>query len=911
MNAPEVFQLDELKIARQVLAGRVKAFTDSLMASVMSSPLGTLLLAWVEASVAGWRRALIWLCLINLVEALTFALAWRCRKAQSVGEDEWPWVKRLFGAHFILGAAWGSSVWFFWADGQYLHYLLNLTVLVGVSGICVVVMSPFRLGMALFTGGILMMPILHLAWTQNPFSLQIILGLVILFVLDLQYGATAQKQLIAGLDNAARNEQLLHELDRRTGALEVSQSELNRAQAVGSVGSWVFDIVNDTMKLSAETCRSFGLPVGVTGSHASYLARTLGEDRSALEQAWQRGLRGEPFDHEHRIVVNGTVRWVRQKAEFEFSNDGAALAAVGITQDITVRKQMQEALLDSEQRYRTMIEWSPEPIGVHRAGRILYVNPAAVMVFGASSAQDLIGTPMFDRVHPDFRQIAQARTQQAAAGGTVNGMIEGRFLKLDGSVVDMEVQSIAIAYDGKPAIQVSMRDITERKAAARAIEHLAFYDSLTDLSNRRLMLDRLARALTGSTRHGRWGALMLIDLDNFKTLNDTLGHAVGDQLLVEVATRLQVSVRDGDTVARLGGDEFVVMLEDLAEGEQAAVEARAVATKILARLGEPYLLDVTANGAGAGQRSHHCTSSIGIAMLRDQSVTVDELMRRADTAMYQAKAAGRNALRFFDPEMQTVVSRRAELEADLRRAVQARQFELYYQPQVDAAGRVVGVEALLRWQHPQRGWVMPGEFISLAEDTGLILPLGQWVLETACAQLTLWAAMPDLAHLTLAVNVSARQFAQADMVAQVLAAVDAAGAPPERLKLELTESLLLDNAEDIIAKMTALRARGVGFSLDDFGTGYSSLSYLKRLPLDELKIDQSFVRDLLTDPNDAAIARTILALGQSLGLGAIAEGVETQGQRDFLAGLGCHHYQGYFFSRPVPIGLFEDYCRKA
>ena len=298
-------------------------------------------------------------------------------------------------------------------------------------------------------------------------------------------------------------------------------------------------------------------------------------------------------------------------------------------------------------------------------------------------------------------------------------------------------------------------------------------------------------------------------------------------------------------------------------------------------------------------------------MLRDQSVTVDELMRRADTAMYQAKAAGRNALRFFDPEMQTVVSRRAELEADLRRAVQARQFELYYQPQVDAAGRVVGVEALLRWQHPQRGWVMPGEFISLAEDTGLILPLGQWVLETACAQLTLWAAMPDLAHLTLAVNVSARQFAQADMVAQVLAAVDAAGAPPERLKLELTESLLLDNAEDIIAKMTALRARGVGFSLDDFGTGYSSLSYLKRLPLDELKIDQSFVRDLLTDPNDAAIARTILALGQSLGLGAIAEGVETQGQRDFLAGLGCHHYQGYFFSRPVPIGLFEDYCRKA
>jgi EAL domain-containing protein (putative c-di-GMP-specific phosphodiesterase class I) len=334
-----------------------------------------------------------------------------------------------------------------------------------------------------------------------------------------------------------------------------------------------------------------------------------------------------------------------------------------------------------------------------------------------------------------------------------------------------------------------------------------------------------------------------------------------------------------------------------------------VASKILTRLGETYELDVHEAGAGPRRRRHHCTSSIGIAMLRDQSVTVDELMKRADTAMYQAKAAGRNALRFFEPEMHNVVTLRAELETDLRRAIQAQQFALHYQPQVDAGGQVVGAEALLRWQHPQRGWVMPDEFIPLAEDTGLILPLGQWVLETACAQLAAWAQSPDMAHLTLAVNVSARQFGQSDMVEQVLAAVDAAGAPPGRLKLELTESLLLENAEDIIRKMMALKERGVGFSLDDFGTGYSSLSYLKRLPLDELKIDQSFVRDLLTDPDDAAIARTILALGHSLGRGAIAEGVETQGQRDFLAGLGCYRYQGYFFSQPVPVACFEAYCR--
>jgi diguanylate cyclase (GGDEF)-like protein/PAS domain S-box-containing protein len=910
MNEPEVFQLDPDQVARQMLAGRIHALTHSLMASVLSSPLGTLLLAWVQAGVAGWGPAIGWLCLVNLVELLIFALARRARRAQEQGGDALRWTRYLFLGQCLLGLAWGSSVWFFWTDGQYLHYLMNLCVLVGVSGICVVVMSPFRLGMALFTAGILLMPLLHLVWTPNPFSLQISLGLIVLFVLDLQYGATAQQQLLAGLENAARNEQLLHELDRRTGALETSQSELNRAQAVGSIGSWVFDIVHDSMKLSAETCRTFGLPLGVTGSHASYMARTLGQDRDALEQAWQRALRGEAFDHEHRIVVGGAVRWVRQKAEFEYSSDGTALSAVGITQDITVRKQMEEALLDSERRYRTLIEWSPEPIGVHRKGRILYVNPAAVKVFGASSAQQLIGTPMLDRVHPEFHQIALTRAQQVTEQGRANAMIEQKFLKLDGSVIDMEVQSIAIAYDGEPAIQVSMRDITERKAAAHAIEHLAFYDSLTDLPNRRLMLDRLGRALTGSTRHGRWGALMLIDLDNFKMLNDTLGHAVGDQLLVEVAARLRASVREGDTVARLGGDEFVVILEDLTEGEQSAVEARGVATKILVKLGESYLLDVSASGTGAGQRNHHCTSSIGITMLRDQNASVDELMKRADTAMYQAKAAGRNALRFFDPEMQTVVSLRAEMEVDLRCAIQAQQFELHYQPQVDAAGRVVGAEALLRWQHPQRGWVMPGEFIPLAEDTGLILPLGQWVLETACAQLALWAATPDLAHLTLAVNVSARQFAQVDMVQQVLAAVDAAGAPPRRLMLELTESLLLENAEDIIRKMMALKARGVGFSLDDFGTGYSSLSYLKRLPLDELKIDQSFVRDLLTDPNDAAIARTILALGHTLNLGAIAEGVETQGQHDFLGELGCHRYQGYFFSRPVPVALFEGYCRR-
>jgi diguanylate cyclase (GGDEF)-like protein len=452
-------------------------------------------------------------------------------------------------------------------------------------------------------------------------------------------------------------------------------------------------------------------------------------------------------------------------------------------------------------------------------------------------------------------------------------------------------------------------DITERKLSAEQMERLAFYDQLTGLPNRRLMVDRLEQALISSIRRNRHGALLFLDMDNFKILNDTLGHDVGDQLLKQVASRLESCIREGDTVARIGGDEFVVILKDFdEENEHAAAQAKGVATKISAQLSQPYLLDVIGSEDARATRTHHFTSSIGITLFRDQSISVDELMRRADTAMYQAKAAGRNTLRFFDPEMQAAVTARAALEVDLRQALLDKQFVLHYQAQVDSSGRVFGAETLVRWLHPQHGQVSPGHFIPLAEETGLILPLGHWVMESACTQLAIWATRPDMADLTLAVNVSALQFSLPTFVEEVLALIEYTGANPNRLKLELTESLLLDNAEAIIVKMFALKAHGVCFSMDDFGTGYSSLSYLKRLPLDQLKIDQSFVRDVLTDPNDAAIARTIVALGQSLGLAVIAEGVETEGQRDFLERSGCHAYQGYFFNRPQPLADFEAFA---
>ncbi|WP_296446534.1 EAL domain-containing protein [Rhodoferax sp. UBA5149] len=445
----------------------------------------------------------------------------------------------------------------------------------------------------------------------------------------------------------------------------------------------------------------------------------------------------------------------------------------------------------------------------------------------------------------------------------------------------------------------TLTDITQRKAAEEQIRQLAFFDPLTALPNRRLLMDRLQRALGLSERNKRSGALLFIDLDHFKTLNDTRGHEKGDLLLQQVAKRLAGCVREGDTVARLGGDEFVIMLEDLDEmREIAAAEVKTVGEKIVTLLNQPYrLVDFDV----------HSTSSVGVVLYSGHSVSIDKLLTQADLAMYQAKSEGRNRIRFFDPAMQAVVNSRATLEADLREGILGAQFILYYQPQVDSGGCITGVEALLRWSHPARGMVSPADFIPLAEETGQILLLGNWVLEVACAQLVTWAQHPHSAHLTLAVNVSARQFREPDFARFLLDLLDGTGADPKRLKLELTESMLIDNLEDIVTKMTALRERGVSFSLDDFGTGYSSLSYLKRLPLDQLKIDQSFVRDVMSDPNDAAIAKTVVALAQSLGLAVIAEGVETEEQRDFLARHGCHAYQGYLFSRPLPLAEFEKF----
>jgi diguanylate cyclase (GGDEF)-like protein len=429
-------------------------------------------------------------------------------------------------------------------------------------------------------------------------------------------------------------------------------------------------------------------------------------------------------------------------------------------------------------------------------------------------------------------------------------------------------------------------------------EYLAFYDQLTGLANRRLLYERIKWAFVSSAHSGRMGALLFIDLDNFKTLNDTIGHDMGDLLLQQIAERLQSCAREGDTIVRLSGDEFVVILEELSKHDlEAAAQAETIGIKILNIINQPYQL---------ATHDYHCTASIGIAFFSGHDQSKEELLKHADIAMYQAKTAGRNTLRFFDPQVQASLAYRVALETDLRLAVAENQFKLYYQSQVDRKGKIVGAEVLIRWHHAQRGLVSPLDFIPLTEEIGLILPIGQWVLETACAQIKVWEGNSHTQHLQLAVNVSAKQFHQADFVEQVCQILRRSAINPERLKLELTETLLLDNIDNTIFKMKALRKIGVRFSMDDFGTGYSSLSYLTQLPLNQLKIDQSFVRNIGVKTTDAVIVQTIIGMGNNLGMEVIAEGVETEMQRNFLEQHNCSLYQGFLFSKPVPVEQFES-----
>ncbi len=685
-------------------------------------------------------------------------------------------------------------------------------------------------------------------------------------------------------------------------AAKLHEQRLEEAQRLGKIGHWQLDLVSGRLDWSNEVFRIFEIdPHEFGASYETFLSLVHPEDRGLVERSYADAVANHgSYDIQHRLLfADGRVKWLSERGMTHYDRDGKALVSVGTVQDITVQKEAEEKLRIASIAFETQ-----EAIVVTDAqARIISVNRSFERLTGYSAAEALGQNPRILQSGKHGPEFYKKLWDSLREHGTWSGEMWDK--RKDGTIYPKWLTITSVRDDaGDITHYVAIfMDISERKRAEEEIQRLAFYDTLTELPNRRLLMDRLIQSLIASERSGAFGALLFMDMDNFKILNDTQGHDVGDMLLIEVAKRLKACVRESDTVARLGGDEFVVILQGLGSSELlAANQAEDIAEKIVEALSKTYHL---------GEHEHHSSVSIGVGLFHGRQITVDELLKRADTAMYQAKSAGRNAVRFFETDMQKSVESRAMLEKELRQALSREELQLYYQVQVNSSRQIIGAEVLLRWINPERGFVSPAQFIPLAEESGLILPIGLWVLETACRQLRQWQDSPETRHLQLAVNVSARQFRQPNFVAQVGEMLERYGFDPSRLKLELTESVVLTDVEETVQKMLDLKKLGVQFSMDDFGTGYSSLSYLKRLPLDQIKIDQSFVRDIVTDKSDAIIVKTIIDMSINFNLEVIAEGVETGEQLEILRQNGCQAFQGYLFGKAVPLAEFEAQTRRS
>ncbi len=677
---------------------------------------------------------------------------------------------------------------------------------------------------------------------------------------------------------------------RAHNKLKQSERNLKRAQRVVNMGSWQFDLHQNALTWSDETYAIFGLPHGLAVSYELFLNCVHPDDRQLLDDAWQAAVRGAPYDIEHRIVVDGQIKWVRETAEVDFDRAGQPVAAFGTVRDITRRKQTEDGL-----RLATSVfDGSGESILVTDAEvHILSINQAFTRMSGYTLDEVKGKSPRIFASGQHDAKFYRVMWEAINRDGFWKGEIwdrhkTGRIYPQLMSVSAIKDESGMVTH----YISVSA-DIAERKEAEKNIHTLAYYDRLTDLPNRLLLHDCLRQLIATSHRDQQKFALLFLDLDRFKYVNDSMGHAVGDQLLHTVALRLQECVREGDTVSRIGGDEFIVLLRETDAGG-----AARVADKILKVLAVPYAV-------GDLQIATH--ASIGISIYPDHADDADTLIKYADVAMYRVKGEGRSNFQFFTPEMNFHADKLFSMEKDLRLALERNEFILHYQPQLDlSSGKVCGAEALVRWNHPEKGLISPTEFIPVAEETGQILPLGVWVLRTACAQLAAWRR-EGMAVFPVSVNLSIRQLRQTDLAQLVAAVLEEAQLQPGDLELELTEGIMLGDTLEAMAFLTRMHEMGVRLSIDDFGTGYSSLSYLKKMPLDRLKIDQSFVRDLETDENDAAIVRSIIGLGHRFKLRVIAEGVETQGQLDFLRVRGCDEIQGFYFSRPLSADEFVKF----
>lgn len=694
---------------------------------------------------------------------------------------------------------------------------------------------------------------------------------------------------LLGISVSALNYQRAHVMK----ALQANQDALNRAQAIGGVGSWQIDLRRNYMEWSHETSRIFGMAESDHVDYAAYIARIHPDDREQVNQAWKQALRGIPYDVEHRIVVDGKVKWVREQAKLDFDeNTKRAVFAIGTAHDITARKEEESALRLAAR----VFESSGEAILITDAkNSVVAVNHAFVQMSGYKSEEVLGKNPRILASGRHDAEFYRAMWEDIDRHGYWQGELwdkhkSGRHYP--------KWMSITTVRDGKGDVvnYISIaRDITEETEAEKNIHFLAYYDVLTGLPNRTLLRDRLGQMIAVSHRDGQQFSLLFLDLDRFKYINDSMGHSVGDRLLQSVAARIQECVREGDTVARLGGDEFIVLLR-----EAGADEASVVAQKLLSALATPYDLDGQVIATQA---------SIGISVYPDHAQDADILIKNADMAMYRAKEEGRNNYQFFAPEMNFRVDLLFSMEKDLRLALERGEFFIQYQPQVNlASGVLSGVEALIRWQHPAKGLVAPDQFISVAEETGQITAIGEWVLRTTCMQMAQWRK-DGLHDLTLAVNLSIRQLRQPGLGEFVKTVLKESGLAAQSLELEITEGIMMGDNQAAMRFLNEMHDLGVQLSIDDFGTGFSSLNYLKKLPVNKLKIDQSFIRDIETDEGDAAIIRSIISLGHRLNLKVIAEGVETQEQVDFLRIRGCDEMQGYFYARPLSADAVLEFVK--
>jgi diguanylate cyclase (GGDEF)-like protein/PAS domain S-box-containing protein len=605
----------------------------------------------------------------------------------------------------------------------------------------------------------------------------------------------------------------------------------------------------------------------------------------------------KPLNEGAAIITAGDMNFrIKSEGIDEFSLLGQTINHM--TEAIQTKIHEEQRLAELLRIAAAVFETNDGILITDASGNILRANSAFQKMSGYSEEEILHKNPRILNSGRETHEFYDAMWQQLLSKGFWSGEMWDK--RKDGTIYPKWLTITAIKNDAGETTQYVgiFSNIADRQQVELEINRLVFYDVLTGLPNRRLLMDRMRLAFSTSVRSQQYGAVLFLDMDKFKLLNDTLGHDYGDLMLIEVARRIEMCVREIDTVSRIGGDEFVVLLEEMGEhDENASRMAAMIAEKIRAALAQPYHLK---------DNEHHSSPSIGVCLYLSNDESPDTVLKHADMAMYQVKESGRNAVKFFDPKMQLAVEERAAIETDLRTASDDQQFELLYQIQVDGEHNPVGAEALLRWNHPTRGTVLPQDFISIAEESSLVIDIGGWVLNSVCHQLAVWSKEIRTSHLILSVNVSTRQFKQLNFVAQISSLITLHGIDPSHLKLELTESLVFGDITNMIAKMHELMAIGVKLSMDDFGKGYySSLTYLKQLPLDQLKIDQSFVRNMNTDSNDALMVKTIIDLAKNFHLNVIAEGVETEAQLSLLKELGCLNYQGYLFGKPMPADQLD------